>query len=116
MGNDVSFRGEAGPDVLLVDWERLRSEVREKYRKVAAHPDAGHHFHTGRPLAARLGYPPELVDALPDEAVESFAGMGNPFSLRPVSPAEHVVDIGSGAGLDALIAVPPGLITRPGVT
>ncbi len=89
---------------MLVDPERLRSEVREKYREVAAHPDGEHHFHTGRRLAARLGYPSQVVDALPDAAVESFAGVGNPFSLRELQPGEHVVDIGSGAGLDSFVA------------
>jgi ubiquinone/menaquinone biosynthesis C-methylase UbiE len=41
---------------------------------------------------------------LPDRAVESFAGVGNPFSLRPLAPGEHVVDVGSGAGFDSFIA------------
>ncbi len=100
----MTVRDGAGSDGLLVDPDRLRCEVREKYREVAVHPTAEHHFHTGRSLAARLDYPRELVDALPDEAVESFAGVANPFSLRPLSPGEHVIDIGSGAGLDALIA------------
>ncbi|HWH28718.1 MAG TPA: methyltransferase domain-containing protein [Mycobacteriales bacterium] len=87
-----------------MDPDRLRSEVRDKYRDVAAHPHAEHHFHTGRPLAARLGYPPEVVDPLPDAAVESFAGVGNPFSLRTLRPGESVVDIGSGAGFDSFVA------------
>lgn len=89
---------------LLVDVERLRDEVRLKYAAVAADPHGPHHFHTGRPLAARLGYPAEVVDALPDAAVESFAGVGNPFSLRRLHTGERVVDIGSGAGLDSLVA------------
>lgn len=89
---------------LLVDVDRLRNEVRAKYREVAADPAGAHHFHTGRPLAARLGYPEEVVDALPDAAVESFAGVGNPFSLRTISRGEHVVDVGSGAGLDSFVA------------
>ena len=89
---------------LLVDSEVLRSEVREKYRDVALNPQADHHFHTGRPLADRLGYDSALVASLPDRAVESFAGVGNPFSLRPLKPAERVVDIGSGAGFDSFIA------------
>ncbi|MPZ89772.1 MAG: methyltransferase domain-containing protein, partial [Nitriliruptorales bacterium] len=63
-----------------------------------------HHFHTGRPLAGLLGYPPAIVDALPEEAVEAFAGVGNPFSLRPLTPGERVVDVGSGGGFDSLVA------------
>ena len=67
---------------LLVDPEALREQVRDKYREVAVDPHRTFHFHTGRPLAARLGYDQAAVDALPDRAVESFAGVGNPFSLR----------------------------------
>ena len=89
---------------LLVDAESLRAEVRDKYRAVAVQPAAAYHFHTGRPLAARLGYDAELVDALPDAAVESFAGVGNPFSLRRLVQGEQVVDVGSGAGFDSFVA------------
>ena len=88
----------------LVDAERLRAEVREKYRAVATEPDAGYHFHTGRGLAARLGYDPRLVDVLPDVAVESFAGVANPFALRTPLLGERVVDVGSGAGFDSFVA------------
>jgi arsenite methyltransferase len=89
---------------LLVDAKALRDQVREKYREVAVDPHRSFHFHTGRPLAARLGYDPAAVDALPDRAVESFAGVGNPFSLRGLEPGERVVDVGSGAGFDSFIA------------
>src|SRR5437588_12457750 len=92
------------PEDLLVDPEALRAEVRGKYQAVALEPDAAYHFHTGRQLAARLGYDQAAVDALPDRAVESFAGVGNPFSLRPLDAGEHVVDVGSGAGFDSFIA------------
>jgi len=44
------------------------------------------------------------VDALPDFAVESFAGVGNPFELRDLQPGERIVDLGSGAGFDSFIA------------
>ena len=91
-------------DDLLVDPEALRLQVREKYRAVAVDPHRAFHFHTGRPLAIRLGYEPDTVEALPDRAVESFAGVGNPFSLRRLQPGERVVDVGSGAGFDSFIA------------
>ena len=89
----------------LVDPELLREQVKEKYREVATDPHGQHHFHTGRRLAQLLGYPGDVVEALPDPAVESFAGVGNPFSLRRLETGERVVDIGSGAGFDSFIAV-----------
>lgn len=88
----------------VVDPQTLRDQVREKYRAVAVDPDATYHFHTGRPLAARLGYDSAIIDRLPDRAVESFAGVGNPFSLRSIAPGERVVDVGSGAGFDSFVA------------
>jgi arsenite methyltransferase len=92
------------PDTIPVDPEALRADVREKYREVALEPNGRFHFHTGRPLAALLGYPEELVDALPDRAVESFAGVGNPFSVRWPQPGERLVDLGSGGGFDCFVA------------
>ena len=91
-------------ETLLVDQDALREQVRQKYREVALEPGGSFHFHTGRPLAARLGYDAGAVDALPDRAVESFAGVGNPFSLRHLERGERVVDVGSGAGFDTFIA------------
>ena len=87
-----------------VDADALRKEVSAKYREVAVNPDGEYHFHTGRPLAARLGYDSSVVDSLPDAAVESFSGVGNPFSQRPLAEGERVVDCGSGAGFDSFIA------------
>ena len=91
-------------DDLLVDVDTLREQVREKYREVAVEPHAEYHFHTGRPLARKLGYDTSIVDALPDRAVESFAGVGNPFALRAIRAGERVVDVGSGAGFDSFVA------------
>lgn len=87
-----------------VDPAALREEVKSKYREVATNPHGEYHFHTGRPLAKRLGYDGSVVDAMPDSAVESFAGVANPFALRPLKKGERVVDAGSGAGFDCFIA------------
>jgi arsenite methyltransferase len=89
---------------VLVDAGALRDQVREKYRAVATDPAGPFHFHTGRELARRLGYDDDTVSALPDRAVESFAGVANPFQLRRPAPGERVVDIGSGAGFDSFLA------------
>src|SRR5260370_19878736 len=97
-------RGEPMAHDLPVDANALREQVRGKYREVAVDPGASFHFHTGRGLTRRLGYEAGAVDALPDRAVESFAGVGNPFSLRRLAPGEQVVDVGSGAGFDSFIA------------
>ena len=88
----------------IVDPDALREEVRLKYAEVAVEPDNEFHFHTGRPLAKRLGYDQAAVDALPDAAVESFAGVANPFSMQDLAPGETVVDAGAGAGFDSFVA------------
>jgi len=87
-----------------VDTDTLREQVQDKYRAVAVAPNATYHFHTGRAAAARCGYDAAIVDALPDRAVESFAGVANPFALRTPEPGERVVDAGSGAGFDSFVA------------
>jgi arsenite methyltransferase len=58
---------------LLVDPEALRMQVRERYREVATDPGRDFHFHTGRALAARLGYDETFVAALPERAGEGNA-------------------------------------------
>lgn len=89
---------------VVVDAAALREEVKNKYREVAADPHGKHHFHTGRYLAKRLGYDDDFVGSLPDVAVESFAGVANPFALRSLMAGERIVDVGSGAGFDSFVA------------
>jgi arsenite methyltransferase len=103
------FVGGAEPEgimafEIMVDAGTLREQVKEKYRDVAVNPHGSFHFHTGRTLAAKLGYDESLTGTLPDSAVESFAGVANPFSLRSLSQGERVVDLGSGGGFDCFVA------------
>ena len=84
--------------------ETLRAQIRREYSQVATEPEKGFHFHTGRPLATKLGYRDEWLAGMPEASVASLAGTGNPFSLGVLLPGAHVVDVGCGAGLDSLIA------------
>jgi arsenite methyltransferase len=90
--------------VLTLDLGSLRSAIQDEYDLVAREPSKGFHFHTGRPLAKMVNYADEWLDGIPESAIESFAGTGNPFSIRKLQTGENVVDIGSGAGMDSLIA------------
>ncbi|SDK74092.1 methyltransferase domain-containing protein [Natronorubrum texcoconense] len=87
-----------------LDVDKLEQEVKAVYRNVATEPDGEFHFEMGRPLAARLGYPPADLDRIPDEALESFAGVGYHFDLADLQPGERVLDLGSGSGTDVFVA------------
>ena len=82
----------------------LRDEVKAKYRDVAVNPHGTFHFHTGRPLARRLGYDDTIIARMPESAIEAFAGVGNPFSQGALKPGERVIDLGSGGGFDCFVA------------
>ena len=84
----------------LVDAERLEAEVKQMYRQVARGKDAELHFEVGRRVAEHLGYPGELLDAIPAEALASFAGVGHHLDLAALQPGEAVLDLGSGSGTD----------------
>jgi arsenite methyltransferase len=87
-----------------VDTIELEAKVKDMYRHVATEPDREYHFELGRPLAERLGYPGEMLDRVPHEAIASFAGVGYFFDLADLGSGEAVVDLGSGSGMDALFA------------
>ena len=88
----------------LVDSERLEAEVKQMYRQVARGKDAELHFEVGRRVAEHLGYPGELLDAIPAEALASFAGVGHHLDLATLQPGEVVLDLGSGSGTDLFSA------------
>jgi SAM-dependent methyltransferase len=91
-------------EALDLNLNELRAAIQEEYQEVAQSPEKGFHFHTGRPLASLLGYNEKWLFSIPESAIESFAGTGNPFSLGELQPGEQVVDVGCGAGIDSLIA------------
>ena len=87
-----------------VDVQQLEAKVKDMYRHVAAEPAGDYHFELGRPVAEHLGYPRDVLDRLPAQAIESFAGVGYFFDLARLERGESVIDLGSGSGLDALFA------------
>src|SRR5215218_3209965 len=93
-----------GLQMSTVDTQDLDEKVQQIYRQVAEHPQGSFHFEMGRRLAERLGYPSELLNAVPSGAVESFAGVGYFFDLAALRPGERVLDLGSGSGTDAFAA------------
>jgi ubiquinone/menaquinone biosynthesis C-methylase UbiE len=88
----------------LVDRDLLEAQVKDMYRQVAREQDHELHFEVGRPLALHVGYPSELLDAIPPEALASFAGVGYHLDLAALAPGETVLDLGSGSGTDAFCA------------
>jgi arsenite methyltransferase len=97
-----------------IDVDVLRSEIKKTYASVSQEPEKDFVFPTGRGWAEDLGYPPELAQ-VPESAVSSFAGVANPFTLGRLEPGERVLDLGSGAGTDSLVAAqmvgPKGSVT-----
>ena len=86
-----------------VDTDLLKSEIKKTYASVSREPERDFIFPTGRAWAEDLDYPPELA-GVPESAAESFAGVANPFVLGRLARGERVLDLGSGAGTDSLVA------------
>ena len=89
---------------IAVDTQELETKVKTMYRHVAEEPQGDYHFELGRTLADRLGYPADVLDRVPEGAVESFAGVGYFFDLAGLRDGESVVDLGSGSGMDVFFA------------
>ncbi|HUG32775.1 MAG TPA: methyltransferase domain-containing protein [Acidimicrobiia bacterium] len=98
---------EHGPGTttsVVVDEVLLRENIRSKYQKVASQPSAEYHFFTGRKALEHIGYPDARLDGMPERVLEAFAGVADPFHWGTPPAGATVLDIGSGAGLDAVIA------------
>ncbi len=91
-------------EVRQLDTAELQERVQIMYEEVALEPEREFHFETGRPLAERLGYPPAELDRIPAAAIDSFAGVGYFLDLAAITPGETVLDLGSGSGMDSLLA------------
>ena len=89
---------------VTVDTKELEEKVQRMYRAVATEPHGDYHFELGRPLAERLGYPADVLDAIPAGAIESFAGVGYFLDLAAIEPGQAVLDLGSGSGTDSFLA------------
>ena len=87
-----------------VDTQELETKVKTMYRNVAEEPRGDYHFELGRVLAERLGYPADVLDRVPEGAIESFAGVGYFFGLAGLQEGEQVLDLGSGSGMDVFFA------------
>ncbi len=91
-------------DVIPVDEDLLRLEIQKHYAEVATSPEHEFHFHTGREAARQVGYDEAIIADIPDAVIASFAGVANPFHFGLPKRGETVLDVGSGAGVDAIIA------------
>jgi GNAT superfamily N-acetyltransferase len=87
-----------------VDSATLRNAIKDEYREVAEHPGKGFHSPTGRRLTKIVGYRDEWFEGVSELAIESLAGNGNPFAMGELAAGEKVVDVGSGGGIDSLVA------------
>jgi SAM-dependent methyltransferase len=100
----MTANGSIVAEAIELDTATLRKAIQDEYREVAAHPNKGFHFHTGRRLTQIVGYRDEWLAGVSEGAIETFAGTGNPFAMGELREGERVVDVGSGGGIDSLVA------------
>lgn len=87
-----------------VDASELEQKVKKMYSDVALNPKGDYHFEMGRGLAEKLGYEKNDLDRIPAAAIDSFAGVGYYFDMANIKEGEHVLDLGSGSGMDVFVA------------
>jgi SAM-dependent methyltransferase len=92
------------------DASAIRQAIMEKYRRTAVSPEGLFRYPTGEKSALGLGYPARLISAVPATVRSHFVGVGYPFALGAIQPGETVLDLGCGAGFDALVA---GIVVGP---
>jgi arsenite methyltransferase len=84
--------------------KKIRTAVQEKYIKVSSSADGLFRYQTGKAGAAMLGYDEDILTQVPGDVLDSFCGVGNPFSLGEIAEGAGILDIGCGAGFDLIVA------------
>ena len=89
----------------MSDHEKVRKSVNQAYAKLVTSPTKGCCCGDQKSAVAQMaGYTPEELANLPADAVVNSFGCGNPVAFAGVKPGEVVLDLGSGAGIDLLVA------------
>jgi SAM-dependent methyltransferase len=86
-----------------IDSEEIREAMRKKYAEISRTAKGKFNYPTGKEGANNLKYDLSDVEAVPGDVLDSFCGVGNPFSLGPIQQGETVLDVGCGAGFDLII-------------